>query len=368
MHAYHTTTPQPSVELLRWAEATVKGRSGGENDAVFARWFDAQGEVSETHTFASVWAEAGRIAHELRVSWGLGKGDRAILCYGFGLDFFAAFLGCLRAGVLAVPVYPPSPLTLSKSLAKLQGTVEACDPKVILISADVNRLRLASKLNFVSSARRLWPDLPYKLKIVDPETRREVALGEVGELWLSSPSVAAGYWGKPELTEEAFNARVVGEEQGEGSDSPTGTVFLRTGDLARLESGGSGRLFISGRIKDLIIVRGRNLYPQDVEFAVQEASSIVRPGCVAAFSTTELGGELEVVLEVRKSAEGDPDGLCEGLEAVRRAIAAEGCYPSRVVAIKEKTIPKTTSGKIQRRRSREMLHQGALSVITELTA
>ncbi|CAN0525032.1 unnamed protein product [Ectocarpus sp. 12 AP-2014] len=95
---------------------------------------------------------------------------------------------------------------------------------------------------------------------------------------------------------------------------------------------------------------------------------MVRPGCVAAFSTTELGGELEVVLEVRKSAEGDPDVLSEGLEAVRRAIASEGCYPSRVVAIKEKTIPKTTSGKIQRRRSREMLHQGALSVITELTA
>lgn len=104
MNAYYHTTPQPSVELLQWAEATVRGRSGGENDAVFARWFDAQGEVSETHTFASVWAEAGRIAHELRVSWGLGKGDRAILCYGFGLDFFAAFLGCLRAGVLAVPV------------------------------------------------------------------------------------------------------------------------------------------------------------------------------------------------------------------------------------------------------------------------
>lgn len=72
--------------------------------AVFARWFDAQGDVSETHTFASLWSEAGRVAHELRVTWGLGKGDRAVLCYGFGLDFFAAFLGCLRAGVLAVPV------------------------------------------------------------------------------------------------------------------------------------------------------------------------------------------------------------------------------------------------------------------------
>ncbi|CAM9641763.1 unnamed protein product, partial [Scytosiphon promiscuus] len=159
-----------SVELLQWAEATVQRCSSatadGEHEqerAVFARWFDAHGDVAETHTFEGVWAEAGRVAHDLRVSWGLAKGDRAILCYGFGLDFFAAFLGCLRAGVLAVPVYPPSPLTLSKSLAKLQSVVDACDPKVILISGDVNRLRLASKLNFVSSARRLWPDLPYKV-------------------------------------------------------------------------------------------------------------------------------------------------------------------------------------------------------------
>lgn len=84
-------------------EGTVRARSGEGEAALFARWYDAQGNVSETHTFASIWSEAGRIAHELRVSWGLAKGDRAILCYGFGLDFFAAFLGCLRAGVLAVP-------------------------------------------------------------------------------------------------------------------------------------------------------------------------------------------------------------------------------------------------------------------------
>lgn len=80
----------------------MRGRSEGED--VFARWFDAQGEVSETHTFSSLWAEGGRLAYDLRVTWGLGKGDRAVLCFGFGLDFFAAFLGCLRAGVLAVPV------------------------------------------------------------------------------------------------------------------------------------------------------------------------------------------------------------------------------------------------------------------------
>lgn len=71
---------------------------------VFGRWFDAQANVSATHTFHGIWAESGRIAYTLRATWSLEKGDRVVLCYGFGLDFFAAFLGCLRAGVLAVPV------------------------------------------------------------------------------------------------------------------------------------------------------------------------------------------------------------------------------------------------------------------------
>ncbi|CAN0353355.1 unnamed protein product, partial [Hapterophycus canaliculatus] len=119
-----------------------------------------------------------------------------------------------------------------------------------------------------------------QLKIVDPENGKEVISGEVGEIWLSSPSVAAGYWGLPELTEEAFSARkqkqttetnhrnkpqvklLVGQQQTR-SLSPRREYrpsFLRTGDLARVDGG--GRIFISGRIKDLIIVRGRNLYPQ----------------------------------------------------------------------------------------------------------
>lgn len=95
------TPSVPAVELLQWISTTVKQKPAGD---VFARWYDAQGNVSETYTFEGLWAEAGRIAYELRVTCGLAKGDRAILCFGFGLDFFAAFLGCLRAGVLAVPV------------------------------------------------------------------------------------------------------------------------------------------------------------------------------------------------------------------------------------------------------------------------
>lgn len=99
---FPNTQATPTVELLQWIAGTVGQRP--EGDDVFAQWYDAQGNVSETHTFEGMWSEAGRIAHDLRVTWGLSKGDRVVLCYGFGLDFFTAFLGCLRAGVLAVPV------------------------------------------------------------------------------------------------------------------------------------------------------------------------------------------------------------------------------------------------------------------------
>lgn len=99
----HAVCPQatPTVEILKWIANTVQQRQAGD---VFAQWFDAKGRAWETFTFGAIWEESGRIAHDLRVTWGLSKGDRAILCYGFGLDFFAAFLGCLRAGILAVPV------------------------------------------------------------------------------------------------------------------------------------------------------------------------------------------------------------------------------------------------------------------------
>ncbi|CAN0250080.1 unnamed protein product [Discosporangium mesarthrocarpum] len=160
-------TSGPKVPFLCWMERTVKERANVQD--VFGRWFDSDGAEVEARTFKGLWVEAGRIAHELRVTRGLEKGDRVILCYSFGLNFFAAFLGCLRAGIIAVPVYPPSPSTLSKSLRKLQGIVDSCKPCLILISQDVDNLRLASRLNFLSDARRLWPSLPYHCLAVDPE-------------------------------------------------------------------------------------------------------------------------------------------------------------------------------------------------------
>ncbi len=132
-------------------------------------------------------------------------------------------------------------------------------------------------------------------KIVNPKTIQELGDREVvGELWLSGPSVTAGCFGKSELTKEVFHARIDGYDE----------HFLRTGDLAFFED---EYLYICGRQKDLVIVNGVNHYPQDVEYAVQNASSAIRPGCVAAFSSNETGadGELEVVFEIRVEQERD---------------------------------------------------------------
>jgi acyl-CoA synthetase (AMP-forming)/AMP-acid ligase II len=133
-------------------------------------------------------------------------------------------------------------------------------------------------------------------KIVNPKTIQELGDREVvGELWLSGPSVTAGCFGKSELTKEVFHARIDGYDE----------HFLRTGDLALFED---DYLYICCRQKALVIVNRVNHYPQDIEYAVQSASSAVRPGCVvAAFSSNETGadGELEVVFEIRVEQERD---------------------------------------------------------------
>lgn len=95
-----------------------------------------------------------KVAYQLRVKWGLEKGDRAILAFNFGLRFFVVFLGCLRAGVVAVPVYPPSPAALKKSLRKLQLIVDSCAPKVILMCPSVNKLRQVNTLRYITRLSR----------------------------------------------------------------------------------------------------------------------------------------------------------------------------------------------------------------------
>ncbi|WXA99338.1 non-ribosomal peptide synthase/polyketide synthase [Pendulispora brunnea] len=183
-----------------------------------------------------------------------------------------------------------------------------------------------------------------QLRIVDPTTNEPCAPGAIGEIWLRGESVAQGYFRRADESEAVFGARIDGER------------YLRTGDLGFLDG---EDLFIAGRCKDLIILRGKNHYPQDIERTVETSHSALRAGCAAAFSVDAADGEqLVVVCEV------DPrrvEGFDDVFAAVHRAVAEEHeLQPAAVVLLGPGQIAKTSSGKIQRRACRDAFVRGDL--------
>ena len=191
-----------------------------------------------------------------------------------------------------------------------------------------------------------------KVTVVDPESQIELPPNRVGELWISGPSVAQGYWNRPEETKHAFRAYLA--DTGEGP-------FLRTGDLGFLRN---GEVFVTGRLKDLIIVRGRNHYPQDIEHTVEQSHVALRPGGCAAFSVeTGEGEQLVIVQELeRRGARGlDVD---EVAASVRQAVAEHHeLRVYAVVLIKAGSIPRTSSGKTKRQATRAAYLDGTLEAL-----
>ncbi|MCA1633580.1 MAG: condensation domain-containing protein, partial [Acidobacteria bacterium] len=188
-----------------------------------------------------------------------------------------------------------------------------------------------------------------KVVIADPHEATICAPGEVGEIWVSGQSVAKGYWRAREET-DAFKAYI--SNTGEGP-------FLRTGDLGFIEN---GELFVTGRLKDLIIIRGVNYYPQDIELTVEQSHVALRKGAGAAFSV-EAGGQerLVVVQELDVRAKLDAD---EVIDAIRRAVTeAHELQIYAVALIRLNSIPKTTSGKIQRYACREGFLNDGLKMV-----
>jgi amino acid adenylation domain-containing protein len=171
--------------------------------------------------------------------------------------------------------------------------------------------------------------------IVDPETQSRRLHGEVGEIWVKGASVAQGYWNRPDTT--AFTFMAMTADTAEGS-------FLRTGDLGVIQD---DELFVVGRLKDLIIIRGRNHYPQDIETTVQASHPSLKPGCGVAFSIPVNDEErLVVVQEVVGKPTVDLDAVASGIS---RAVAEHHeIKVHAVVLIKPGTLPKTSSGKVQR--------------------
>ena len=193
------------------------------------------------------------------------------------------------------------------------------------------------------------PAASWEVAIVHPETLKPCGPYEVGEVWVAGPSVAHGYWQRPEETERIFGGRLA---TGEGP-------YLRTGDLGFLHE---GELYITGRLKDLIIIRGSNHYPQDIEATVERAHPSLRPGSTAAFAVDEDGEErLVVVVELERPEKHE---IPEVIRAVRQAVAEEHeLQVHGVVLAKKGAVPKTSSGKIQRRGCRAALQDGTLPVV-----
>jgi acyl-CoA synthetase (AMP-forming)/AMP-acid ligase II len=206
------------------------------------------------------------------------------------------------------------------------------------------------------------------LLIVDPESKCVLPDGSVGEVWVASPSKAQGYWGKPEATADDFNASVAADSSADAGTKKR--TYLRTGDLAFLHQ---KELFICGRLKDLIIVRGTNHYPQDIERTAERcefAKDFLRPGCSAAFSLSGGSTQTEKVVLVAELREGVDKSKLDGiLTGCRDAVAAaHGVSLSSVCLIKPRTIPKTTSGKIARSWCRKAFLGKTLQIVREKEA
>jgi len=189
--------------------------------------------------------------------------------------------------------------------------------------------------------------------VVDPRTRRPAAPGSVGEIWVSGPTVAQGYWGRPEETEQVFRASLADREP----------PFLRTGDLGFEHA---GELYIAGRSKDVILVRGRNVYPQDLEATAQRAHPGLRPNRLTAFGVTGAEGTEQVVLvaEVTGAAGRDHGAV---IDAVRSAVAAEHSVSlDDVVLVTGGGVPRTSSGKVRRSACKERYLTGQLPRLASL--
>ena len=196
--------------------------------------------------------------------------------------------------------------------------------------------------------------LDQQLVIADPVSHERCASLAVGEIWVSGPSVAQGYWNQPTATAENFRAHLA---DGAGP-------FLRTGDLGFVSD---GQLFVTGRLKDLIIIRGRNYYPQDIEWTTEKSHTAIADGCVAAFSL-EVEDEERLVIAAEVDVK-HAQQTKEVFHAIRQWIAQDHeLQVYAIVLLRRRTILKTSSGKIQRAACRTAFLNGELKVVDEWRA
>lgn len=329
---------------LRWLQAISRFRasiSGGPNfayDLCVRKITDEQ----RADLNLSSWRVAFNGAEPVREET-LNRFSKAFMPYGFRPEAFCPCYGLAEATLLVSGCSPSIPPTIRKvNRATLKaGQVE------------LSEAPLAQSL--VGCGPIIGDQV---IVIADAETLQPCPTGQVGEICISGPSVVAGYWKQPDVTQYTFHVTF---------DTHPGRTFLRTGDLGFMLD---GELFITGRIKDLIIIDGRNHYPEDIERTVEKSHPALRPSSSAVFSVDMNGREQPVVVaEVERnyrfeavplSGDGQPD-YTPIIHAIRQAVSLEhGLSVPTVMLLKPGSIPKTSSGKIQRHACRNEFLAGTL--------
>jgi thioester reductase-like protein len=324
-------------------------------------WFDAITTYRATATAAPNFAydyclRAGRLSKESLEDCDL-RSLKILMCAAEPVksDTFTRFLETFQPfGLKCESFYAAYGLAENTLAVSLRGrSIVSVNKRALALG----KARMTTEVSEVDASTQIvscGSPLPgIDVKIVDPEQHVALKPGLIGEIWIAGSGKCLGYWKNPELTLKQFHARLV-------DDSPYDDGYLRTGDMGFFHN---GELFVCGRIKDMIILRGQNYYPQDIENVVERASGLIRTSCVAAFQVHEDSEPaLAIVAEVK-----NPKALPEA----RKIAAAVRSYLNVEVAlisfIAPRAIPRTSSGKIMRHRAKHMWQQGEFTVLSEFS-
>ncbi|MGH8613363.1 MAG: AMP-binding protein, partial [Gammaproteobacteria bacterium] len=324
---------------VRWLQAISRYRattSGGPNFA-YELCLRKITPEQKRDLDLSTWTVAFNGAEPVRATT-IERFSAAFAECGFRREAFFPCYGLAEATLFVTGPAAGSPLKFRAAITSAEESAES----ITAITAEQSKPLVG--------CGQAWID--HEVKIVDPVSGQACAEGHVGEIWVAGPSIAQGYWNRPEGSAHVFQARLA------DSDGP---AFLRTGDLGFLHQ---GELYVTGRIKDLIIVHGRNYYPQDLEQALDEHVEALRPGCDAAFSVIlENVEHLVIVAEVRRPSLTEEEAQ-PIFDAMRQALANACDAPIHaMLLVPPGAVPKTSSGKIQRRACKEAYLGNGLKIL-----
>jgi thioester reductase-like protein len=324
-------------------------------------WFDAITAYHATATAAPNFAydyclRAGRLSKDSLEACDLSS-LRVLMCAAEPVkpDTYTRFLEAFEAyGLKCSSFYVAYGLAENTLAVTLRGhNIVSVNKRALALG----KARMITEVSEIDGATQIvscgtpLPDMD--VKIVDPEGHFALKPDRIGEIWVAGTGKCRGYWNNPELTLKQFRARLV-------DDTPYDDGYLRTGDLGFFHD---GELYVCGRIKDMIILRGQNYYPHDIENVVEKSSSLIRHNCVAAFQIQEDSEPaLAIVAEV-KNPRSLPDAQ-KIATAVRNYLNVEVAVISLIAP---RAIPRTSSGKIMRHQAKQMWLQGQFTVLSDFS-